>query len=142
MLRWTQVIEGSDGLGRDFDFVYFTGPSDLGQYFAFDGRADMAKLERYYDGHARTDPGLRAINKTDFRNYYGLRASVSFSLGSHDEWNIIRTINEKRSAVKDGEGSFGVARQIAVLCNGTGIAPGLFDAPAEAGYEGKCPLPK
>jgi hypothetical protein len=142
MLMWTQVIEGSDGLGRDFDFVYFTGPSDFGQYFALDGRADMAKLERYYDGHARTDAGLRAVNKTDFRNYYGLRASVSFSLGSHDEWNIIRTINEKRSAVKDGEGRFGVARQIAVLCNGTGIAPGLFDAPAEAGYEGKCPLPK
>jgi hypothetical protein len=35
----------------------------------------------------------------------------------------------------DGEGSFGVAKQIAVLFNGTGIAPGLFDAPAEARYE-------
>jgi hypothetical protein len=46
----------------------------------FRGRADMAKPERYYDGHAKTDAGLRAINKTDFRNYYGLPASVSFSL--------------------------------------------------------------
>jgi hypothetical protein len=142
MLMWTEVIEGSDGLGRDFDFVYFTGPSDFGQYFSLDGRADMAKLERYYDRRASTDAGLRATSKTDFRNYYGLRASVSFSLGSHDEWNIVRTINAKRSAVKDGEGGFGVARQIAVLFDGTGVAPGLFDAPAEAGYEGKCPLPK
>jgi hypothetical protein len=142
MLMWTRVLEGSDGLGRDFDFVYFTGPTDFGQYFAFDGRSDMAKLERYYDGHAKADAGLRAINKTDFRNYYGLRASVSFSLGSHDEWNIIRAINEKRRASKDGDGGFGVARQIAVLFNGIGIAPGLFDAPTQAGNEGKCPLPK
>ena len=142
MLMWTRVLEGSDGLGRDFDFVYFSGPSDFGQYFAFDGRADMAKLEKYYDRHAKADAGLRAINKTDFRNYYGLRASVSFSLGSHDEWNIIRTINEKRRASKDGADSFGVARQIAVLFNGTGVAPGLFDAPTQAGDEGKCSLPK
>jgi hypothetical protein len=142
MLMWTRVIEGSDGLGRDFDFVYFTGPLDFGQYFAFDGRADMAKLEKYYDRHAKADAGLRAINKTDFRNYYGLRASVSFSLGSHDEWNIIRTINEKRRASKDGADGFGVAKQIAVLFNGTGVAPGLFDAPTQAGDEGKCPLPK
>ena len=140
MLMWTRVLEGNDGLGRDFDFVYFTGPSDFGRYFAFDRRGDMAKLDRFYDSHAETDAGLRAISKTDFRNYYGLRASVSFSLGSHDEWNIIRTINAKRSAIKDG--SFGEARQIAVLFDGTGVAPGLFDAPAEAGYEDKCPLPK
>ena len=86
-------------------------------------------------------PAWRSLN-TDFRNYYGLRASVSFSLGSHDEWNIIRAINEKRRASKDGEGGFGVARQIAVLFNGTGIAPGLFDASTQAGDEGKCPLPK
>jgi hypothetical protein len=138
MLMWTEVIEGSDGLGRDFDFVYFAGPSDFEKYFSFDGHADMAKLERYYDRRARTDDGLRAIARADFRNYYGLRASVSFSLGSHDEWNIIRTINAKR--IKDG--SFGVAREIAVLFDGTGVAPGLFDAPAEAGYEGKCRLPK
>jgi hypothetical protein len=142
MLMWTRVLEGGDGLGRDFDLVYFTGPSDFGQYFSFDGRADMAKLEKYYDGHARADAGLRAINKTDFRNYYALRASVSFSLGSHDEWNIIRTINEKRRASKDDDDGFGVAKQIAVLFNGTGIAPGLFDAPTQAGDEGKCPLPK
>jgi hypothetical protein len=142
MLMWTRVLEGSDGLGRDFDFVYFTGPSDFGQYFSFDGRADMAKLEKYYDGHAKADAGLRAISKTDFRNYYGLRASVSYSLGSHDEWNIFRTINEKRRARNDGEDGFGVARQIAVLFNGIGVAPGLFDAPTQAGDEGKCPLPK
>jgi hypothetical protein len=142
MLMWTRVLEGTDGLGGDFDFIYFAGPADFGQYFSFDGRADMEKLDAYYDGLAKTDAGIRAVNKLDFRNYYGLRASVSFSFGSHDEWNIVRTINEKRRAKKDGEGAFGVAKQIAVLFNGASVAPGLFDAVTAAGNEGKCPLPK
>ena len=142
MLMWTRVLEGADGLGGDFDFIYFTGPADFGQYFSFDGRADMEKLDAYYDGLSKTDTGIKAINKLDFRNYYGLRASVSFSFGSHDEWNIVRAINEKRRAKKDGEGSFGVAKQIAVWFNGTSVAPGLFAASTATGNEGKCPLPK
>jgi len=143
MLMWTRVLEGTDGLGRDFDFVYFAGPSDFAQYFSFDGHADLEKLDRYYDGLAKTDAGLQAAaKKPDFRNYYGLRASVSFSFGSHDEWNIVRKINEKRRAKMDGEDSFGIAKQIAVLFNGIGTAPGLFDAPTAAGNEGQCPLPK
>jgi hypothetical protein len=30
----------------------------------------------------------------------------------------------------------------AVLFNGTGVAPGLYDAATQAGDEAKCPLPK
>ncbi len=141
MLMWTRVLEGADGLGRDFDFIYFTGPSDFGQYFSFDDRADMEKLDAYYDDLAKTDTGVRAVNRIDFRNYYGLRASVSFSFGSHDEWNIVRTINEKRRSKKEGADSFGLAKQIAVFYNGTGVAPSLFDSTTAAGNEGKCPLP-
>src|SRR5882724_3201283 len=43
MLMWTRVLEGNDGLGRDFDFIYFTGPTDFAQYFSLDGHADLEK---------------------------------------------------------------------------------------------------
>jgi hypothetical protein len=142
MLMWTRVLEGDDGLGGNFDFVYFTGPYDFAELFSLDGHADMAKLNAYYDRLAKTDAGIRKVDRADFRNYYGLRASVSFSYGSHDEWNIVRTINEKRRARKDQAGGYGVARQIAVLFNGAGVAPGLFETPAVAGNEGKCPVQK
>lgn len=142
MLMWTRVIEGNDGLGRDFDFIYFAGPADFAQYFSFDGRADLEKLERFYDGLVKTDSKLAEVKKTDFRNYYGLRASVSFSYGSHDEWNIVRTINAKRTAKKDGEDAFGIAKQVAVMFNGAGVAPGLFDTLTATGTEGQCQLAK
>jgi hypothetical protein len=142
MLMWTRVLEGNDGLGRDFDFIYFAGPTDFAQYFSFDGRADLEKLERFYDGLVKTDSKLAEVKKADFRNYYGLRASVAFSFGSHDEWNIVRTINAKRVARKDGDDAFGIAKQIAVMFNGTSVAPGLFDAPTATGTEGQCSLPK
>ena len=41
MLMWTRILEGVKGLGEDFDFVYFVGPSDFGAFFGFDGVADM-----------------------------------------------------------------------------------------------------
>src|SRR5438105_4624427 len=33
LLLWTRVLEGPNGLGEDFDFVYFVGPSDFAQFF-------------------------------------------------------------------------------------------------------------
>ena len=42
--------------------------------------------------------------------YYALRASVAFSFGSLDEWNIVRAINAARRASKD----YGLARQLGV----------------------------
>jgi hypothetical protein len=38
---------------------------------------------------APTDPELKKVDKTTFRNYDALRACVSLSYGSHDEWNIV-----------------------------------------------------
>ena len=81
------------------------------------------------------------MNRTDFRNYYGLRASVAFSFGSHDEWNIVRKINERRKEKKDGEDSFGIASQIAIMFNGSSVAPALFEAATATGNEGQCNLP-
>src|SRR5262249_36874286 len=82
-------LEGKTGLGEDFDFVYFVGPSDFARHFALDGRADMERLDAYYDNLVKTDPDLAKIDKKSFREYYVLRASVAFSFGSHDEWNIV-----------------------------------------------------
>ena len=95
MLMWTKVLQGDDGLGADFDFVYFSGPEDFARHFRLRGKNDMGVLEVYYDRLAKTDPGITKIDKAQFRKYYALRASVSFSYGSHDEWNIIRSINDR-----------------------------------------------
>ncbi len=102
MLMWTQLLEGPDGLG-DFDFVYFAGPQDFARYFGFDGNADMAKLDQYFDKRVKSDPDFEkavqgGLTKPVFRRYYALRASSSVSRGAHDEWNIFRMINERRRA--------------------------------------------
>jgi hypothetical protein len=139
MLMWTQVLEGKGGLGEDFDFVYFVGPQDFARYFGLDGSADMQKIESFFDKRLATDADLkRAVDKgltrSAFRNYYALKASVAFSKGAHDEWNIIRALNERRRA----DDRFGIANQIAVLFDGAGLTPASLEAPTSEGYAGKC----
>lgn len=134
MLMWTRVLEGRTGLGEDFDFVYFVGPSEFARHFSLDGHGDMEKLDAYYDGLVKTDPGLAKVDKKSFREYYALRASVAFSLGSHDEWNIVGAINEARRASKD----YGIAKQLGVLFDGRAVAPGLFEVPIARGDAGPC----
>ena len=100
MLMWTTLLEGPDGLG-DFDFVYFAGPQDFARYFGFDGNADMAKLDAYFDKRVKSDPDFAkavqgGLTKPAFRRYYALRASSTVSRGAHDEWNIFR--HDQRAA--------------------------------------------
>jgi len=138
MLMWVSLIEGSDGLG-DFDFVYFAGPQDFARYFGFDGSADMAKLDAYFDKRVKSDPEFatavqNGLTKAAFRKYYALRASASVSRGAHDEWNIFRLINERRRA----DSKFGTGNQIPVLFDGRGLAPADSEAPVSEGYVGKC----
>jgi hypothetical protein len=138
MLMWVSLIEGSDGFG-DFDFVYFAGPQDFARYFGFDGNADMAKLDAYFDKRVKADPEFatavqNGLSKGAFRKYYALRASASVSRGAHDEWNIFRLVNERRRA----EGKFGTGNQIPVLFDGRGLAPADSEAPVSEGYVGKC----
>lgn len=134
MLMWTKVLEGRTGLGEDFDFVYFVGPSEFARHFSLDGRADMERLDAYYDGLVKTDPDLGKIDKKSFREYYALRASVAFSFGSHDEWNIVAAINAARRASKD----YGLGRQLGVFFDGRALAPGLYETPIAAGTTGAC----
>ena len=140
MLMWVGLIEGGDGFG-DFDFVYFVGPQDFARYFGFDGNADMAKLDAYFDKRVKADPEFAAavekgLTKAAFRKYYALRASSSVSRGAHDEWNIFRLINERRRA----DSKFGTGNQIPVLFDGRGVAPADSEASVSEGYVGKCAL--
>ena len=138
MLMWTSVLEGSDGLG-DFDLVFFAGPQDFARYFGFDGNADMAKLDAFFDKRVKSDPAFdkavqNGLTKAAFRKYYALRASASVSRGAHDEWNIVRLINEKRRAdPKPGTGN-----QIPMVFDGRAAAPPESEAAVSEGYVGKC----
>jgi hypothetical protein len=133
MLMWTHILEGEDGLGA-FDFVYFVGPSEFAQHFGLTGKADLQRLGAYYDATIKTDPELKKIDRRAFRDYYGLRASVSFSYGSHDEWDIIRAINQKRI----GDPNYGISRQISVLFDSKAAAPGLLETTVAPGNSGGC----
>jgi hypothetical protein len=138
MLMWTTLLEGPDGLG-DFDFVYFAGPQDFARYFGFDGNADMAKLEQFFDKRVKSDPDFDkavqgGLTKPAFRRYYALRASSTVSRGAHDEWNIFRMINERRRA----DSKIGTTGQIPVLFDGRGVNPSDSESAVSEGYVGKC----
>src|SRR5258707_11974637 len=98
------------------------------------GTGDMEKLEAAYDSLIKTDPELKDVPKRAFRNYYGLRASVAFSYGSHDEWNIARLINDRRRGATD----FGIANQLAVWFDGRPVTPGGYENSAASGDVGRC----
>jgi hypothetical protein len=140
MYMWTTVLEGPRGMGEDFDFFYFTGPRDFGRFFTLTGEGDFTKIEAYFDNRAATDPEFKKaidqgkVTRFGFRTYYGLKASVSFSYGSHDEWNIARLLNERRRGATD----FGIASQLPVLFDGQAVNPGNYETPTASGDVGRC----
>jgi hypothetical protein len=140
MLQWTRALEGPSGTGDDFDFFYFSGPSDFARALGLTGEGDMEKIDALFDQRYAADEGLRKaveqgrLSKATFRNYYGLKASVTFSYGSHDEWNILRLINAKRL----GGTQFGVANQIASFYDGRPTPPSAAEQPVSNGYTGRC----
>lgn len=140
MYMWTQILEGSAGLGEDFDFFYFAGPTDFGKYFFLTGQGDLERLEAWFDNQAAKDPDFKktidqgTITKPGFRNYYGLRASVAYSYGSHDEWNIARLINARRRGATD----FGIANQLAIFFDGLPQTPGGYESSTDPGDVGRC----
>ncbi len=143
MVMWTRVLEGASGLGEDFDFYYFVGPSDFAGYFGLTGTGDLDRLSAFYTERLKTDAELRRaveqgrVTPQSFRNYYGLRASVSFSLGAHDEWNILGKINARRRA----DPKLGVANQIPALFDGKPVASAQAEAAISVGYAGTCKTP-
>jgi hypothetical protein len=140
MYMWTQIIAGRSGLGEDFDFFYFAGPTDFGKYFALTGQGDLERLETWFDARVAQDPAFKKavgqgdVTKAGFRDYYGLRASVAYSYGSHDEWNIARLINTRRRGATD----YGIANQLAIFFDGQPQSPGAYEIPAAPGDAGRC----
>jgi len=59
---------------------------------------------------------------------------VSFSYGSHDEWNIARLLNERRRGSTD----FGISNQLSILFDGRATTPGDFEAGDASGNVGRC----
>jgi len=140
MYMWTQILEGRAGLGEDFDFFYFVGPSDFARYFELTGEGDLVRLESWFDDRLAKDANFKQaveqgkLSKAGFRNYYGLCASTAFSYGSHDEWNIARTINERRRGATD----YGIANELPIFFDGRAVTPGGYETPAAAGDAGRC----
>jgi hypothetical protein len=143
MLMWTKVLEGIGAMGEDFDFVYFAGPADFAAFFGLTGKGDMDTIAKYFDERLAKDPGLKRevdrgrVTRNAFRNYYTLRASVSFSNGAHDEWNIVRILNERRRA----DPKFGNTGQIPIFFDGKAVSSGEFENPIAAGSPGACKAP-
>jgi hypothetical protein len=140
MLMWTRVLEGPSGTGDDFDLFYFVGSSDFAAALGLTGEGDMEKIEALFEQRYAADEGLRKaveqgrLTKAAFRNYYTLRASIAFSYGSHDEWNILRLINDKRR----GGTQFGVANQVASFYDGRPTPPSAAEQAVSSGYVGRC----
>lgn len=140
MYMWTQVLAGDDGYGRDFDLLYAAGPSEIGSFFG--APDDLANaLNRYMELRAAGDADFRSQIATNpdarkrFLSYYLTKASVTFSDGSHDEWNIFNEINRKRRANQN----FGLGDQIPVFFDGRGVSPSDIETRVSPGYEKTCP---
>jgi len=140
VFMWTEILEGKDGLGQDFDLAYFVGPEDFADFFGFDGHADLGKLDAYFDKRRALDPAMKKaiddgkLTKATFRTYYGLRASVAFSAGAHDEWNIVRVINQRRRS----DSQFGILGQLPMFFNQHAVPSGEFEMSVAPGNAGVC----
>ena len=140
MYMWTKILEGPRGLGENFDFFYFVGPSDFRISFGLNGVGDMDKIDDDFvkrlaaGGDFKKAVDDHKLSKQTYRNYYALRASVAFSYGSHDEWNIARVLSERRRGAED----FGIANQLSIWFDGQPLAPGSYEAPTASGDVGRC----
>ncbi len=149
MRMWTKtLVEDSNGnIGSDFDAFYFLGPSDVRHFFACGGAVTVpAGIEGYFARKFTMDPDFRGhysppkdkweeVRKNFFR-FYSVRASGGFSLGCHDEWNILRLLNEKRLRVttnaKTPNGDVG--ELVAGFYDDRQVAPGAVVTEISPGY--------
>jgi hypothetical protein len=149
MYMWTQLLAGDDGLGRDFDLLFVTGPSDFAAYFAaFFGSSDdpFGALQKYIDDLAKTDKDFRDKIATvpearkQFLKYYGTKASAAFSDGSHDEWNLFVELKRRR---RDSKNAFriptGLGEQIPMYFDGRSLNGAEMETMISPGYEKPCP---
>jgi len=140
LLMWTRILEGQKALGEDFDFIYFVGPSDYAAFFGLTGKGDMDKLAAYYDDRLAKDADMKravergTLSAASFRNYYALRASVTFSVGAHDEWNVVRTVNARRR----DDAKLGVPNQLPIFFDGHAVSSAESEQAVGGGNAGAC----
>jgi hypothetical protein len=154
--------------GQNFDAFYFLGPRDVHSFFLTEGETLTAGIQAYLARKFATDPDFReeysdpspswqrlgprtAINedayrlrdqwnykRIDFLRYYGLKASVTYSLGSHDEWLIFRALNELRRRNTRNADKYMVdgdaGEQIAGFFDGGQIDPASTESVVSHGY--------
>jgi hypothetical protein len=154
--------------GQYFDAFYFIGPRDVQSFFLTEGETLTAGIQAYFARKFAFDPDFRVeysdpnikwgrleprtysneaeyklrdiwnYKRFDFLRYYGLKAGVNFSLGSHDEWLIYRALNasrrdKTRDPVKfmaDGD----VGDQVAGFFDGGQIDPASSETAVSRGY--------
>lgn len=137
---WSRVLYLSRSGKEGVDAVYFAGPADFARFLHLDGKDDFDRLAMYFDQRRKADAKFDmrvtdgSITKDAFIMYYGLEASVSFSLGAHDEWNIVQEINADRRSLSDG-----ITKQLPLWFNGAPLAPPLYEDKVTSGHVGKCP---
>ena len=153
MYMWTQVLAGEDGKGRDIDLVFFSGPRDFTSFFGSTPTVFMA-LQRYADARSSSDASFRKkmegqdkdqdgrTARDRFLQYYGTKASISFSAGAHDEWNIFVEINRRRRGADTSDLSKradGLADQIPAFFDGASMSPADMETNVAHGNQGTCP---
>jgi hypothetical protein len=155
MRMWTKVlVEDSPplypippvelrNLGRNFDAYYFLGPTDVRAFFGASSQPSVgASIEQYFSRKHSFDRAFRdffspekdwELNRRAFLVYYSLRAGAGVSLGSHDEWQILRLLNQARRKVADTKLG-GIPNQIAAFFDGRALPMSTAEGEASLGY--------
>ncbi|WP_448192063.1 YybH family protein [Azospirillum sp. sgz301742] len=148
--------------GQYFDAFYFIGPRDVQSFFLGEGKTLTAGIQAYFARKDANDPDVRddfsvpgitwggaaagtgeardewERRRIEFLRYYSVRASVNYSLGSHDEWLIFRLLNQRRREASRDPGRFmadgDVGEQIAGFFDGGQIDPASSQAGVSRGY--------
>jgi hypothetical protein len=165
---YRDIPENLVNTGQYFDVFYFLGPRDVQSFFLNEGETLTAGIQAYCARTFAIDPDFReeysdpsprwarlgprtAINeeehkvrdrwnykRLDFFRYYGLKASVNFSLGSHDEWLIYGALNTMRRNKTKNPDKFmvdgDVGDQIAGFFDGGQIDPASSETGLSRGY--------
>jgi hypothetical protein len=138
LYMWAQVLYGAEQAKDGVELVYFVGPEDVGRFLRLNGRDELAWLAKYFHHRVDTDPDFaKAVSsgkivEAEFVAHYSFLTSVSFSVGAHDEWNLIELINQMRRAAA------GITHQLPILFDGRAVPPPLYEATVAAGNVGPC----
>jgi len=161
MRMWTRVLvedpisqeaplRPKKNLGLDFDVFYFLGQSDVRAFFGTEHSVSLtASIEEYFARRHSFDSDFRdffSVSGADapakaawdklrraFLLFYSTRASVTVSLGSHDEWAIFELLNRARRKSPDPEWG-GIPNQIAGFFDGRAIPMSMGETDASLGY--------